>query len=181
MRKILFISSVFVCALSWFLAANGQGKPSPIEYKLNANERWEEDFDLAGISNDYKIYRLAKDPRVVMTLGIENGNMQSEFSKAEINAYAAKLMKAKNFITDTFNMEPTKLVKASNCKKDGIECLSLEMEQEFKSGTFKLMDKYFMAGDRTIIATLKWPKGANDSFIKTAIADYQNIDIVKVK
>lgn len=181
MRKILLISITFVCGLVWFLSASGQEKDRPIEYVLNADQRWVEDFESSALRTGYKVYKLEKDPRIVLTLGIESVSMKAEFSKAEINAYADNLMKAKNFIDDAFNTPLAKLTKASTCSKDGVPCLSLEMEKDFKSGTFKLVDKYFMADDRTVLATIKWPKSADSDVIKSAFNDYQNIQIVKVK
>lgn len=184
MRKLLFISLALVGGLGWMFSASkadGQEKDRPLEYVLQADQRWVEDFEYAAIRDGYKVYKLEKDPRIVLTLGIEPLSMKNEFSKAEINAYAAQLMEAKNFIDDSFNMPLTKLTKASKCTKDGIPCLSLEMEKEFKSGQFKMIDKYFMSDDRTVLATIKWPKSAQADLIKTAFQDYQNIQIVKVK
>lgn len=181
MRKILLISMTFALGLVWFLSASGQEKDRPIEYVLNADQRWIEDFESSALRSGYKVYKLEKDPRIVLTLGIESVSMKAEFSKAEIKAYANKLMDAKNFIDDAFNTPLAKLTKASTCSKDGVPCLSLEMEKDFKAGTFKLIDKYFMAYDRTVLATIKWPKSADSDVIKSAYNDYQNIQIVKVK
>lgn len=181
MKKIVVIAAVFVFSLGLFFSANGQEKDRPLEYVLQAEQRWIEDFEASSLRSGYKVFKLEKDPRIVLTLGTESVSMKDEFSKAELNAYADKLMKAKNFIDDSFNTPLAKLTKATTCHQDGVKCLSLEMEKDFKSGTFKLIDKYFMADDRTVLATIKWPKSASSDVIKAAFQDYQNIQIVKVK
>lgn len=171
----------FVFSLGLFLTANGQEKDKPIEYVLNADQRWIEDFESSALRAGHKVFKLEKDPRIVMVLGVESLSMKQEYSKEEIDAYAARMMKAKNFIDDAFNSSITKLTKASKCNKDGVTCLSLEMEKDFKSGTYTMIDHYYMSDDRTVLATIKWPKSASADVIKAAFNDYQNIQITKVK